>query len=212
MSAGLIVNPKSGKANSKGLKLARMLEGAPDVYVRTLTEFDMLGPILRGFAGNGVTDIFISSGDGTIQAIQTMLAEERLFERTPRLCLLPHGTTNMTAADLGFMRKSLKEQAAFIAAPAPREVRERPTLRVVNPADGRPRHGMFLGTGAIWQAVKFTQESVHATGMKGGNLAPLATLARTAAKAAFSKADPHDEARIDRPHRMRIAAAKRTSS
>ncbi len=96
-----------------------------------------------------MTELFISSGDGTVQAIQTEIAERFAPGFLPHLALLPHGTTNMTAADLGFRNRNLEVQADFIANRKSRLHAKRPTVRVANPRDGKVRHGMFLGTGAV---------------------------------------------------------------
>jgi diacylglycerol kinase (ATP) len=203
MISGLIVNPRSGRSNNKGVELARMLSAKPGVKVHILENFREIDSALEDCAAAGVTDLFISSGDGTIQEIQTQIAERNLFKILPRLALLPHGTTNMTAADLGFRRKDLRTQAAFILNPATGETRTRPTLRVANPRDGKPRHGMFLGTGAVWKATKFCQDAVHKTGLKG-DFATFATLAAAIGKSVLKKADPNDPERIDRPYEMTI--------
>jgi hypothetical protein len=203
MKVGLIVNPKSGKRNAKGIELARLLGDTPHVSVRMIDRFEAISQFLDEFARKGITDLFISSGDGTIQAIQTELAERHPFERMPRLALLPHGTTNMTAADLGFRRKSLSAQAEFLRKPVPIDGLERPTIRIANPRDGRPRHGMFLGTGAVWRATLYCQEAVHRAGLKG-DWATFATLGAAIAKSLVSKLDPTDEKRIDRPYDMTI--------
>jgi len=142
--------------------------------------------------------IFISSGDGTIQAIQSFIAEGGHFARPPQLCILPHGTTNMTAADLGFQRRSIAEQAAFIANPDPQQITERRAIRVLDAADGRVRQGMFLGTGAVAQATRQCQTSFNDQGVRG-NLAAFAIMAQAAAKALFLPANPDDARRIDRP-------------
>jgi diacylglycerol kinase (ATP) len=205
--AGLIVNPRAGKASGKGLALAERLKGR-DAFVRILDRFEGLQQHLRDFAGAGVTDLFISSGDGTIQAIQTLIAEGEAFSHAPRLCLLPHGTTNMTAADLGCRVRSVAAQAAFIEGLEPRDVRSRPTLRAANPRDGRPRHGMFLGTGAASEATLFTQRELNARGVKG-NAAVIATLGGAALKAMFTAPDPRDTTRFDRPFEMRVASGGR---
>jgi diacylglycerol kinase (ATP) len=146
--AGLLINPSSGKSSGKGLSLVDLLKNNPAVSIRVLERFEQLTGFLDEFASDGVTDLFISSGDGTIQAIQTELAERKPFNVIPRLSLLPHGTTNMTAADLGFPYRGLQAQADYILRLEAKQLRERPTLRAVNPRDGKPRHGMFLGTGA----------------------------------------------------------------
>lgn len=207
MSVGLVVNPKSGKESGSGLKLAAMLKGKPEVHVEVIEDFGALPAIMERLAQAQVDTVFISSGDGTVQAIQTDIAERGLFAAQPRLSLLPHGTTNMTAADLGFGERDLAAQALFIEASGLRDiaadVRVRPTVRVVNPRDGQTRHGMFLGTGAVWQGTKFCQSDVHKTGLKG-DWATFATLASALVKAAFWPANPRDESRIDRPFAMRV--------
>jgi diacylglycerol kinase (ATP) len=203
MTRGLIVNPLSGKASGKGLELAALLKAHPQIIVRVLETFSQLNPFIADMAEAGVTDLFISSGDGTVQAIQTEIAERYAPKFLPRLSLLPHGTTNMTAADLGFRNRDVKVQADFIANRQPRVMVTRPTLRVANPRDGRVRHGMFLGTGAVWQATVFCQDVVHGTGLKG-EFATFATLASAVAKALFTRANPHDTRRIDRPYPIRL--------
>lgn len=205
MKSGLIVNPQSGKQSGKGLALAAKVKDHPDVMVRVLEDFGRLSADLRDLAEAGATNLFVSSGDGTIQAIQTVLAERRPFKVLPRLALLPHGTTNMTAADLGFRDRNLERQAAFVKNPIPREECVRPTLRVANPADGKPRHGMFLGTGAVWNATLFCQRVVHDKGLKG-EWATFATLAAAIGKSVFAKPDPGDETRIDRPYEITVTA------
>lgn len=213
MSVGLIVNPKSGKNSGSGLKLAGLLVDKPGVLVEIIEDFSQLGTIMDRLAQAGIDTLFISSGDGTVQAIQTDIAEQNRFAQRPRLCLLPHGTTNMTAADLGFSKRDVADQAEFIIASAARdmasEVRIRPTVRVVNPGDGQTRHGMFLGTGAVWQGTKYCQSDVHKTGLKG-DWATFATLATALIKAAFLPANPRDETRIDRPFEMNVDAGNKT--
>lgn len=203
--SALIVNPSSGKASGKGLALAHKLQHHLNVTVNVLERFELLPAIINELAGKGVTDLFISSGDGTIQAIQTDLAERRPFKTLPRLGLLSHGTTNMTAADLGFRHRSLDAQAAFIANPQTTELRHRPTLRAANPRDGRPRHGMFLGTGAISKATLFCQQAFNAKGVKG-DWATFATLAGAVSRLLFTAADPADQSRFDRPYPIEVTA------
>jgi len=179
MTAALIVNPRSGGTNRKGLRLAEMLRGT-DIDVTVLERFETLAPTLERLAAEAAETLFISSGDGTIQEIQTRIAEDGLFRRFPTLCLLPHGSTNMTAADIGFSGRSLERQRELILA-AGRGMMDgrsitRPTVRVENPADGRPRHGMFLGGGAIAAATLYCQRAFNRRGIRGG-LANAATLA-----------------------------------
>lgn len=207
--AGLIVNPRSGKSSGKGLALAEKLLHNIDVTVKVLDRFELLQDFINEMASHGVTDLFISSGDGTIQAIQTDLAERKPFAAQPRLALLPHGTTNMTAADLGFRYRSIDAQADFIRSLQPKDLRRRPTLRAVNPRDGQPRHGMFLGTGAVSEATLFCQQAYNAKGVKG-NWATFATLGSAVGRSLFTAPDPEDKTRFDRPFPISVEAGGRT--
>jgi diacylglycerol kinase (ATP) len=203
---GIIINPRAGRGRGKGLALAQALAatpGAADVVV--LQSFTDLEPALRRFAANAVDALFISSGDGTIQFIQTWIAETGQFKTPPRLCLLPHGTTNMTAADLGFRRTAIADQAAFIASPQPQEIRQRHTLRVANPKGRGPVHGMFFGTGAVSEATRYCQKAFNDKGV-GGSWATFATLASAVGKSVFLPANPNDPNRFDRPFPLTLQA------
>lgn len=204
MKRGLIVNPQSGKSSGKGLELAALLKGDANVVIRILHDFSELGTFLDDMAEAEVSELFISSGDGTVQAIQTEIAERLAPGFFPRLALLAHGTTNMTAADLGFRNRSVKVQADFIAHREARLLRQRPTLRAANPRDGKARHGMFLGTGAVWQGTVFCQKAIHRVGLKG-DFATFATLAAAIGKSIFSPARPDDPTRIDRPYEIGVS-------
>ncbi|MFO1121280.1 MAG: diacylglycerol kinase family protein [Hyphomicrobiales bacterium] len=206
--AGLIVNPRSGKSSGKGLALARMLQGNPNVSIKVIERFEMIDSLIDELAAEGVSDLFISSGDGTIQAIQTILAERRPFATLPRLALLPHGTTNMTAADLGFRHRAIPAQADFIRELKHTDLQARPTVRCVNPRDGSPRHGMFVGCGAVADATRFTQIAFNAKGVKGG-YGVFATLTGSVIRSLFTKPDPNDTTRFDRPYPIRIEAQGR---
>ena len=203
MTSGLLVNPASGRSSGKGMALADELRRSSQVPVRVLNDFSQIESHLEDLAKAGVTELFLSGGDGTVQAVQTILAERSPFAALPRVGLLPHGTTNMTAATLGFRRRGAGELAAFLRHPVASEIVTCPTLRVANPRDGTVRHGMFLGTGAVTWAVTFCQEAVHKAGLKG-EMASFATLAAVLGKALFGPRGASDKARIDQGHAMTV--------
>jgi diacylglycerol kinase (ATP) len=203
--AGLIVNPRSGKGNGKGLALAESLRRDTSVTTRVLENFGQIGSFVEDMARAGVSDLFISSGDGTIQEILTHIAERKLFSEMPRLGLLPHGTTNLTAADLGLNYRSIAAQAGFMRSLVANDLRLRPTIRCANPGDGKVRHGMFVGTGAVAMATLFCQQAFNAKGVKG-QWATFGTLASAVARTVFSAPDPADETRLDRPYDITVDA------
>jgi diacylglycerol kinase (ATP) len=208
---GVIINPRSGRGRGKGLQLLQQLQANPagHVHLLPLEDFSGLVPGLQRFADLGVRDLFISSGDGTVHAIQTFLAESGAFKELPRLCLLPHGTTNMTAADLGFRRTGIAEQAQFIANVTPRETKRRHTIRIINPKGHGPLHGMFFGTGALAEATRYCQVAFNDKGL-GGNLASFATLASVLSKSVFRAPNRNDPDRFDKPHDITVKSGTDT--
>ena len=202
--AGVLINPASGRGNGKGRALAEHVKMQDGISFRMLEDFTRLSPYLFEMAKDNVTEIFISSGDGTVQAIQTILAERNMFREMPKLCILPHGTTNLTATDIGFKTRAIAAQAAFIKNLQQAKTVLRPSLRVLNAREGGIRHGMTLGAGAGATATRYAQTAFNDKGVKG-NFASFATMASALAKAAFLKANANDLSRLDRPYPMRIA-------
>lgn len=206
--AGLIVNPRSGKGSGKGQALADRLKDDDGISLHVLERFEHLDEIIAGMARERVTDLFISSGDGTIQEILTQVAERGQFAALPRICLLPHGTTNLSANDLGFENRSLDAQAAFLRRLEARKLVPRNTIRCVNPGDGKLRHGMFVATGAMAVATHYCQRAFNEQGVKG-QWAVAKTLMTAVRKYFFSAPDAADEARFDRPYAITVEAGGR---
>lgn len=206
--AGLIVNPRSGKGSGKGQALADRLAGKHGVSLHVLERFEHIEDVVAEMARDQVTDLFISSGDGTIQEILTLVAERGQFATLPRICLLPHGTTNLSANDLGFTQRSIDAQAAFVMDPEPRRMVTRNTIRCLNPGDGKLRHGMFVGTGAMAIATHYCQRAFNEQGVKG-QWAVAKTLMTAVRKYMFSRPDAQDEARFDRPYAISVASGGR---
>lgn len=201
--AGLIVNPRSGKGSGKGTELAGRVKGEPGISLHVLERFEHLDDVLAEMAREQVTDLFISSGDGTIQEILTLLAERGAFPSLPRICLLPHGTTNLSANDLGFANRSIDAQVAFLRHPEARHSVTRNTIRCLNPGDGKLRHGMFVATGAMAVATHYCQRAFNEQGVRG-QWAVAKTLLTAVRKYLFSRPDPMDETRFDRPYAISV--------
>jgi hypothetical protein len=207
MTAGLIINPRSGGRSGRGLRLQELLPRNSGMCVAVIEDFASLPAILREFSAKGVETLAISSGDGTIQAIQTELAERSPFPVLPSLLLLPHGTANMTATDLGLGIRNLEAVASLLSSSSPLqglERRKRPTLRTLNLAPGGPRHGMFIGAGSIYDGTRFCQDKVYATGATA-NVAIIATLTAAIANV-WLRGRAASQAALVRPHRFRLSA------
>jgi len=207
VTVGLIINPLSGRGSGRGEHLLDALRGSSDIDIAVLEDFSELPLVLERLAKNQVDVLAISSGDGTIHAIQTLLAEKSPFLRPPKLVLLSHGTANMSAATLGLNRplhdvaRLLRDRDSLAALPQVK----RPTLKVSNAADGKIRHGMFLGTGAIYAATAYCQRIIERTGVKG-NAAIVATFMRSFSQALFARRSLTAEQSIIRNYELRVRA------
>ncbi len=210
MKSGVIINPKSAKTGRKGRALSQALAATPDVLTSTLDDFSLLPEILKSYAEQGVEVLAVSGGDGTVQSVQTHLIEGKIFKNLPRLAVLPHGTTNMTAADVGLRVTAPQQVAALLNRPGylarATNVRTRRTVKVQNLGGVSTQHGMFFGTGAIYRAVLLCQRDIHGLGLKG-EIANGVTLITTLARSIFARAsDQGDADRIDRGYAMTITA------
>ena len=184
--AGFLLNPLSGGGNPRGLALLNLLQDKPDISKHVLAQFSDLESALQKLAQDDVTDLFISGGDGTIQAAMTLIAATSIWKTTPRLCILPHGTTNLSANDLGLKLRAIPKQAEFIKALAPRKIKTRNTLCLENPDGPGPQLGFTFGAGAAAVATKLTQQNFNARGVRG-NYAVAGTLLKLPFDAALHR-------------------------
>lgn len=201
---GVIINLAAGRGNGKGAALITALRKAKIPNLKVITEFADLQPAMVELGAAKVDTLFISSGDGTLQGVVTCIAESKIFDAKPRLCILPHGTTNLSAIDLGFTRRRVADQCDFIANPQPLKIIRRPTLKVLNPRGQGPRHGFSFGAGAAATATRITQTNFNDKGRKG-QFAALRVMLGAVAAALFTKPDRHDKIRIDRPYEIEAA-------
>lgn len=119
-----------------------------------------------------IDTLCIAGGDGTIQCILTCLLLEGYFQTLPTLALIPTGSTNMTAKDVGFLdirRHGWQPLLDWAAGHKPTmgRITNRAILKV-QPSDNQAAVcGMFFGTGAVHHAVQYTQKRLHGVGLRG---------------------------------------------
>ena len=180
MTIGLIINPKARTYKTSSRVRQSLEHISPHTQTAMLENFSTLPDIIRQFAKTNCTHIMTSGGDGTVQAILTVLAEQKAFAELPTMILLPHGTTNMTAKDVSI--KNLKHADKLFAhiqggndLSQIGEMTQRHTIKIENPKNNVPVHGMYFGWGAVHRAVLKCQGDVHAMGFTG-DLGPVLTL------------------------------------
>ena len=171
LRVGVLSNPRSG-GNRRGLGAVReVLAAYPQVSHReVLTPADVASALVD-FARKEVNTVAVNGGDGTIQAVLTVLCHHKPFETFPHLAVLRAGTTSMTAGDVGL--KGSREQALrrllSWAEGGEGEVviLHRPVLRVQVDPRQDPVYGMFLGAASIYQGIQFCNNRLNRRGFRG---------------------------------------------
>ncbi len=168
----MISNPTSGNNRKWQAQIEARLSAYPNLrhhVTRALPEAEVL---VQQLAAEKPDVLIINGGDGTLAAALGMILEHWSADRLPLIMVLPGGTANMTAGDIGMSsshRRALRRFFQWLdrGAPLDCEVRERHIMRVEGAADGVTRYGMFLGTGAVMQATRYAHSDVHSRGLGG---------------------------------------------
>jgi len=167
---GVVINPLSG-GNRNGLgDVRRIISDHPQVvHCDVQTPEDVLAA-LQDFARQEVDLLAVNGGDGTVQAVLTVLFHHQPFKAQPLLAVLQSGTTSMTARDVGFTGSRLKSLKKLFNWAAGRggnlQVIQRPVLQVTAPGH-QTRYGMFFGASAIYQGIQYFHRNVNTRGLRG---------------------------------------------
>ena len=178
---GVLTNPRSG-GNKKGLGgIYNILAQWPEVLHREAFTPEGMAEALTFFAQNGVELIIINGGDGTAQAVLTLIERAEIFTTPPLLALLRAGTTSMLPRDVGIPGSAVAGLSRALRWAKNRDadlaLQPRPILRVQR-ADGQSTQcGMFFGAGAICQGIKEFHSGVNPMGWRG-QIMPGITLIR----------------------------------
>lgn len=172
---GILLNPNSGRVRRRLELLRRLAADVPGVDLHETPRAEDLASALRSMPATTTELLVVMGGDGTLQAVLTVLL--RQGSALPPLLVIPAGTTNMSAADLGARRRPQAALRALAqwrrgAGPAPASC-QRAALRVDMlegaewAAGHEAQYGLFFGAGAIHSGVRYFQQRVRAAGVRG---------------------------------------------
>lgn len=180
-AVGLISNPHSGHNRNQFDRIRARIAQCRDIHHIVTRSAAEVPAALAEMAQREVGLLAINGGDGTASRILGDLLESGLFATLPLVVLLPGGTANMNAGDIGVKGSLWKATRRFCDwCESDRDTRERlaqrPLLRVVTGPGSEPRYGMFLGGGAIIQGTEYAHREVHARGLRDDFSLALTTL------------------------------------
>jgi hypothetical protein len=166
---GLVSNPASGHNRDQFETLRQRIDASPSIHHLITRSAADIPAALGELRDRGVEVLAINGGDGTNAAMLGAMLEGDYFDTPPLVVLLPGGTANMNAGDVGMTGALSRAVARFcdwcdgdrkLANPA----RQRSLLRVQ--VDGALHHGMFLGAGAVIQGTEYAHREIHSRGLR----------------------------------------------
>ena len=168
----VINNPGSGN-NRRRNRLASILgalkqSGIPHAEADTLEGFVT---VTQELLDDGVELVVINGGDGTVQGVLTGLFRATPRRHAPLVAVLPGGTTNTTARNVGYAARAEHALHELIAE-AERghlsgKVEERPVMCIERGRGSAPLYAMFFGAGAVYHGIRFCKDQVESRGMRG---------------------------------------------
>ena len=168
---GLISNPGSGHNRDQFERIRARIDGQPGIHHRITHSAADIAPALAELAALDIGVLAINGGDGTVSAVLGELLESKLFDRPPLIALLPGGTANMNAGDVGVrgsLRKAVNRfcQWCNSGRATTGKLEQRALMRVVTDDREQPRYCMFLGGGAVIHGTEYAHREIHSRGLR----------------------------------------------
>ena len=167
---GLISNPNSGHNRDRFERWTRLLDDQPNIVHCVTDDAQQIAAALDRLRRQPLQALAINGGDGTLAATLGHALEQRVFNELPPVLLLPAGTANMSAGDVGVRgtpATALKKFCAWSNGdPVPSERMQRVMMRVCIDPDSPPHYGMFLGAGAVIQGTEYAHRELHSRGLR----------------------------------------------
>jgi hypothetical protein len=177
---GILLNPCSGTVRRALPRFRMLARDVPGAVVLEATTPEEIAHAVRHFQLKESDLLVVLGGDGTLQAaISILFSHEPLS--VPTVLVIPGGTTNMSAIDLGArlgVEKALMSLSAWLAGnPSSPKIVSRAALRVESPLYEGPRFGMFFGIGAVVNGVRYYHRALRPKRVPGA-LGPSLALVR----------------------------------
>lgn len=154
---GVLSNPLS-RSNVKHLSgIEDFLARHENVSHLRLDNFESLRDRLLEFAANNVELLIVNGGDGTISAVLTEIYEFKAFSRPPIIAILPGGTSNTIARDIGLLGDRIKSLQRLLQVMETSNyeqfIQERSLIRISYSQTAPAVVGMFFGTAGVCDAI-----------------------------------------------------------
>lgn len=151
--------------------MKRVLDAHAHIPYRNVSDPQSVVRALDELATHDIDTVVVSGGDGTVQAVLSALLARNPFRSLPQLAILPSGTTNMIAGDVGLGSRPERALTELIeragSGPGGIETVRRHIIRVDPGAGREPIFGMSFGAAGIYHAIHYCRSKVHVMGLRG---------------------------------------------
>lgn len=168
----VVSNPVSGRNRRDLPRIERDLACYPRVRHYVTRSPEAVEQLVSELWREDPAALVINGGDGTAATLFGLVLRHWPVEQRPVLIVLPGGTANMTAGDLGLggsHRRALRRLYRWLESGCPMqgEMVQRYVMRVESASDTTAHYGMFLGAGVIIQGTEYAHDAVHSRGIRG---------------------------------------------
>ena len=167
MHIALLSNPNSGR-NRQLHKISELAHADTHIIHFKASTTEQFTQFVEQLKLNPVDIVVINAGDGTIQALLTLMFAH--LPEMPLLAILKGGTTNMTSGDVGIKEHcvaGLKKIIQWGGTPLrTTNTVTRPVLKIDWDAPESPVCGMFFGTGAIIEGQDYFHSQISKKGLR----------------------------------------------
>lgn len=190
-----ISNANAKKVAKRGTSLNAGLLPKGTVHHFTKSPDDLM-PLFQEAAQKRLRHLVIEGGDGTVRTILTALLNSYpKTQELPAVSILPRGTTNQIARNLG-VKKPVDFKAIFQDS---YKAISTPMVKIKSKAF-ETRYGFLFSTGALPYVSRFAQDKINAKGVGGG----------TAVVGAVLKAVTSDKSDLMPPAKHRLKGRSET--
>ncbi len=166
---GILMNPLGGQARKRETAIRQILSDFPVTIMCEASDAPEFKVAINDLMQADIDLLVIIAGDGTIQAILSLLFACYPLAKWPVLLTIPGGTTNMTSLDLGIKGKPeqvlqrLKNNLSLSSSP----LFAKRAVLCIEQTGVNKIYGMFFGIGLVARGVKFSRSSVKKIGITG---------------------------------------------
>lgn len=179
---GVLINRFGGRDRRVLRRLRGALaEAGERVVVRESESARRCGGALESLLAEGVVAIAVAGGDGTLHHAITYLLNRPSGAPLPSLAILPTGTTNVAAHDIGASMSPTRELQALLVRitrdRVPSGIVTRRAMAVRIGEDAAPRYSLMGGGAGIYQGTVLIRRQLRRLGARGA-LGPIAGMVR----------------------------------